>query len=174
MVYHFPLMHEMWIALMKGELSRLEAMADQMKDLPANCAWATFLRNHDEISLRDIDPDTHAQLLTFLDPEAHFMLGSDPAVRVATVFGGDREKILTAFKMLYAQHGSPVMYYGDEIGMPNLELLQGIQDARKYVRGDFDWAEASKQMKDPISLFNKTAAIIHGSLVPETIPSVAA
>ncbi len=168
MVYHFPLMREMWIALMTGDESRLEVLKNEMVDIPTNCAWATFLRNHDEINLRGIDPVVHAELLKLLDPEARFMLDQDPAVRIGSVFGSDQEKILTAFRMLYSSHGSPIMYYGDEIGTRNLAPVQGIQDARKYVRGDFDWAEASRQMKEPTSLFNKTAAIIHGPVVLKT------
>ena len=64
------------------------------------------------------------------------------------------EKILNAFKLLLSLPGSPVIYYGSEIGMKNLDLSELPRDTRKYVRGDFDWQEAERQIKDPSSLLN--------------------
>ena len=171
MAYHFPLMEAMWIALAIGERSGVEKMVAESFNIPENCGWATFLRNHDEISLSTLQPEARARLVAFLDPQHlyPFKKGEYTSVRIANVFNGDVQKIAVAFEILYSQPGSPIMYYGDEIGMKNLPLAEGIIDTRKYVRGAFDWQEAEKQMADPDSLFNRVAQIIHN--VPASQPA---
>ena len=82
---------------------------------------------------------------------------------MATIFKGDKNKILEAFKLLFDAPGSPVIYYGDEIGMQNLKLTDKPIDSRLYVRGDFDWEEAQKQVQNPTSLYNKLASIVKDS-----------
>ena len=81
-------------------------------------------------------------------------------MRVATVFGGDKNKILNIFKILFDLPGSPVIYYGSEIGMKNLELDIPPLDNRIYVRGNFDWPEAERQMRDKDSLLNQISEMI--------------
>jgi maltose alpha-D-glucosyltransferase/alpha-amylase len=162
MAYHFPLMEQMWLSLMDHDKSGVEKVIAESFDIPDNCQWATFLRNHDEISLATLSPDDRIRLVDFLDPKYEYLFKKAKAtsMRVASVFGGDREKIESAFELLYGTPGAPIMYYGDEIGMRNLPHHDSVIDTRRYVRGQFDWEEAKAQMKDPDSLFNKSAQII--------------
>jgi len=157
MAYNFPLMEQMWMALMFGEDDRVADMVEQsFRDIPDNCQWAVFLRNHDEISLSTLSIEERRELIEALDPTYAYLFikAKTTALRVASALGGDQEKILEAFAMLYSTPGAPVMYYGDEIGMRNLPPQDGIVDTRKYVRGEFDWNEVEKQMKDTSSLWN--------------------
>lgn len=165
MVYHFGLMEQMWLALERNNPSLAETMAHASFAIPDNCQWATFLRNHDEISLTTLDKAERKELVDFLDPEHSHMFKKMGAtsMRLASVFRGDRAKIVDALKLFYSLPGSPVMYYGDEIGMLNLSLQPGIVDTRKYVRGVFDWQEADRQIADPHSLFHEVAALIAAS-----------
>jgi len=163
MVYHFPLMEQMWLGIAFGDTAPLQTMIkESFRDIPDNCQWAVFLRNHDEISLATLDEAGRAQLVNTLDP-AHtypFNNGTTTSVRVATALRNNEERVREAFEMLYSTPGAPIMYYGDEIGMQNLPVQEGIVDTRKYVRGPFDWTEAEAQMKDPDSLWSHTQAII--------------
>jgi glycosidase len=150
----------MWFALMSGESTRLDHMVKGALDIPESCAWVTFLRNHDEISLRTLGVLERRALIDYVDPERRYMFGEFPAVRIASIYNGDREKILRALNMLYSLPGSPVMYYGDEIGMRNLPVEKDILDTRRYVRGTFDREVAKLQMQDAGSLFNEVAQIV--------------
>ena len=163
MAYHFPLMDKMWLALMENDDAEYREMIEESFDIPDNCQWATFLRNHDELAVATLPLDKRAAFIDFIDPEHRYLwkkLGAS-SVRVAEALKGDTEKILEAFKLLYDAPGAPVMYYGDEIGMRNLPLMEGVIDTRVYVRGTLDWEEAERQMKDPNSLFSHTALLVH-------------
>jgi len=163
MAYHFPLAEQLWMALAFRDRLPLQAMIERsFKDIPDNCAWAVFLRNHDEISLATLEEDARAQLIDALDPLHEYLFNKGDAIslRAANALHGDPQKIREAFELLYSMPGTPIMYYGDEIGMRNLSVQEGIVDTRRYVRGAFDWQEAERQIKDPGSLWNSTREII--------------
>ncbi len=162
MMYHFPLMAEMWRALQGGDDSAVREMITTSFAIPENCQWGVFLRNHDEIELRFLpSQEVRSSLLAFMDPKREYMFNKGQATskRIASIFDND-ESIINAFKLLYSTPGAPIMYYGDEIGQKNLPLRAGVTDTRKYVRGDFDWKEAGRQMGDSDSLLSRTAKII--------------
>lgn len=162
MMYHFPLMAEFWLAIRHNDPARVARMVETSFAIPENCAWGVFLRNHDEIELRFLDSQSVRQdLLNFMDPKGEYLFnkGVATAMRVASILGGDKERILSAFRLLYSTTGTPIMYYGDEIGMKNLPVSHFV-DTRRYVRGVFDWNEAEKQLADPHSLVRSTAEII--------------
>ncbi|MES2203323.1 MAG: alpha-amylase family glycosyl hydrolase [Patescibacteria group bacterium] len=164
LAYHFPLMEQLWlnILLRKGDIAQ---MIQDTYNIPKNCQWVTFLRNHDEISLRTLPAVESDQLVRALDPEKRYLFrkGQTTCVRVATALGGDESKILAALRLLYEQPGVPVMYYGDELGMPNSSLTGDRFDTRRYVRGTFDWAHTDKQMADPDSLWHRVSLVIKSS-----------
>jgi maltose alpha-D-glucosyltransferase/alpha-amylase len=168
MVYHFPLMEAMWLAVQYNDPSRVRAMIDHSFAIPENCQWGVFLRNHDEISLATLAPDERARLVDFLDPkhEYPFNKGKSTSMRVASALRGDRTAMHMAFALLYSTPGAPIMYYGDEIGMRNLPVVAEILDTRKYVRGVFDWREAEKEIADPTSLFHEVATLIKNAPAP--------
>ena len=76
-----------------------------------------------------------------------------------TIFNGDKEQIVKAFRMLFEADGAKIIYYGDEIGMENVDIEAGI-DTRRGVRGKFDWELANKEINDPSSLFSCVKSII--------------
>ncbi len=165
MMYNFPMMAQMWLALLHDDRTLVANMVEESLNIPDNCQWAVFLRNHDEIELRFLEsPKIRADLLAFLDPKREYLFNKEVAtsMRVASVFDGDRIKIRKAFELLYSIPGAPIMYYGDEIGMKNLPLMPRTLDSRKYVRGPFQWQEAGRQIATPDSLFHDVATLIEG------------
>src|SRR5207253_2716253 len=103
MMYHFPLMAQMWLALRHNDPTLVSDMVATSFDIPENCQWGVFLRNHDEIELRFLESaDVRADLLEFLDPKREYLYNKEAAtcMRVASVFGGDRAKIRAAFELL--------------------------------------------------------------------------
>ena len=161
MVFNFHLMSAMFMALKRGDKTILENISKNSSNIPDNCQWATFLRNHDELTLEHLSPARREELLKWLDPEKKYTFENlGASMRIATIFKGDKEKIIEAFKMHIEAVGSPVIYYGDEIGMENVKLTSKPKDSRLYVRNNFDWVEAERQEKDPESLFNNVKELL--------------
>jgi len=164
MVYNFPLMERMWLSLVDGNRGQLDEAIIESATIPENCAWATFLRNHDEMALGMLTPEERHRLIDSFDPKHEFLFnkGEATSMRVASALHNDKKKILKAIELLYSVPGTPVMYYGDEIGMLNLPVGDLLIDSRRYVRGRFDWSAAEAQAQDPESLLNQIAHIIQG------------
>ncbi|KKS36663.1 MAG: hypothetical protein A3G49_05940 [Candidatus Sungbacteria bacterium RIFCSPLOWO2_12_FULL_41_11] len=162
MAFHFHLMSKMFLTLKRGNRKIAEKIIKKSFAIPKNCQWATFLRNHDDLTLAHAADKERTELLKYYDKEGAYGFIGDKGIsaRLATLLDGDESKILEAFKMLFDFPGSPVIYYGDEIGMRNLNFAKPPLDSRRYVRGDFDWKEAEKQTADPDSLLNKIIAVI--------------
>jgi maltose alpha-D-glucosyltransferase/alpha-amylase len=117
MAYHFPLMPRIYMAIAQEDRFPIADILRQTPDIPENCQWALFLRNHDELTLEmvtDIERDylwsTYAT-----DPRARINLGIRR--RLAPLMDNDRRKIELMNSLLLSLPGTPIIYYGDEIGM---------------------------------------------------------
>jgi maltose alpha-D-glucosyltransferase/alpha-amylase len=117
MAYHFPLMPRIYMAIAQEDRFPISDILRQTPDIPANCQWALFLRNHDELTLEmvtDVERDylwsTYAT-----DPRARINLGIRR--RLASLMDNDRRKIELMNSLLMSLPGTPIIYYGDEIGM---------------------------------------------------------
>ncbi|MBV9558871.1 MAG: maltose alpha-D-glucosyltransferase [Bradyrhizobium sp.] len=117
MAYHFPLMPRIYMAIAQEDRFPITDILRQTPDIPANCQWALFLRNHDELTLEmvtDVERDylwsTYAN-----DPRARINLGIRR--RLAPLMDNDRRKIELMNSLLLSFPGTPIIYYGDEIGM---------------------------------------------------------
>ena len=117
MAYHFPLMPRIYMAIAQEDRFPITDILRQTPDIPANCQWALFLRNHDELTLEmvtDVERDylwsTYAN-----DPRARINVGIRR--RLAPLMDNDRRKIELMNSLLMSFPGTPIVYYGDEIGM---------------------------------------------------------
>jgi maltose alpha-D-glucosyltransferase/alpha-amylase len=117
MAYHFPLMPRIYMAIAQEDRFPIADILRQTPDIPENCQWALFLRNHDELTLEmvtDVERDylwsTYAN-----DPRARINLGIRR--RLASLMDNDRRKIELMNSLLFSFPGTPIIYYGDEIGM---------------------------------------------------------
>ena len=117
MAYHFPLMPRIYMAIAQEDRFPITDILRQTPDIPANCQWTLFLRNHDELTLEmvtDVERDylwsTYAT-----DPRARINLGIRR--RLASLMDNDRRKIELMNSLLMSFPGTPIIYYGDEIGM---------------------------------------------------------
>jgi maltose alpha-D-glucosyltransferase / alpha-amylase len=117
MAYHFPLMPRIYMAIAQEDRFPIADILRQTPDIPDNCQWAMFLRNHDELTLEmvtDVERDylwsTYAS-----DPRARINLGIRR--RLAPLMDNDRRKIELMNSLLLSFPGTPIIYYGDEIGM---------------------------------------------------------
>jgi maltose alpha-D-glucosyltransferase/alpha-amylase len=117
MAFHFPLMPRIWIALRKEDSWPIIDIMEQTPAIPENCQWALFLRNHDELTLEMVTDDERDYMWNeyAIDPRSRINLGIRR--RLAPLVDNSRRRIELLTSLLLSLHGTPVMYYGDEIGM---------------------------------------------------------
>ena len=117
MAFHFPLMPRIFMAVAQEDRHPIIEILAQTPEIPENCQWAIFLRNHDELTLEMVtDRERDYMYLTYAtDPRARLNLGIRR--RLAPLMEGNRSKIELMTSLLLSMPGSPIIYYGDEIGM---------------------------------------------------------
>ncbi|MBI2035839.1 MAG: trehalose synthase [Candidatus Liptonbacteria bacterium] len=164
MVYNFPLAEKMILALKRSDPDLLQEIVQASLDIPKNCSWAVFLRNHDDLSLATLKPEEHKEIFNYFDPEYKLRFGDGISLRLANFFNNDPQKIIEAFELLFSLPGSQVIYYGDEIGMGNLPLTPGIKDTRLTVRAEMNWKLAEAEMNNPNSIFTAVAKLAHDKI----------
>ncbi|MBT8491574.1 MAG: putative maltokinase, partial [Deltaproteobacteria bacterium] len=135
MNFHFPLMPRMFMAVHQENNFPILDILEQTPDIPDNCQWAIFLRNHDELTLEMVtDEDRDYMYRVYAeDPRARINLGIRR--RLAPLLR-ERRKLELMTGMLLSLPGTPVLYYGDEIGMGDNYYL-GDRDA---VRTPMQWS----------------------------------
>ncbi len=117
MAYHFPLMPRIYMAIAQADRFPITDILRQTPEIPNNCQWALFLRNHDELMLEMVtDHERDYLWQTYAtDPRARLNLGIRR--RLAPLMDNDRRKIELMTSLLMSLPGTPIIYYGDEIGM---------------------------------------------------------
>jgi maltose alpha-D-glucosyltransferase / alpha-amylase len=117
MAYHFPLMPRIYMAIAQEDRFPITDIMRQTPDIPGNCQWALFLRNHDELTLEMVTDSERDYLWSTYaaDPRARINLGIRR--RLAPLMDNDRRKIELMNSLLLSFPGTPIIYYGDEIGM---------------------------------------------------------
>lgn len=155
MAYHFPLMPRIYMAIAQEDRFPITDILRQTPDIPNNCQWALFLRNHDELTLEmvtDVERDylwsTYAN-----DPRARINVGIRR--RLAPLMDNDRRKIELMNSLLLSFPGTPIIYYGDEIGMGDNIYLGD----RNGVRTPMQWSpdrNGGFSRADPARLYAPT------------------
>jgi maltose alpha-D-glucosyltransferase/alpha-amylase len=136
MAFRFPLMPRMFMAIAKGDSTAIVDNLDQSPDIPANCQWCTFLRNHDELTVEMVTGEERQFLWDFYAPEPRMRLNLGIRRRLAPLLNGDIDKIELLYAILFSLPGAPIIYYGDEIGMGDNIWLND----RDGVRTPMQWS----------------------------------
>jgi maltose alpha-D-glucosyltransferase / alpha-amylase len=135
MAFHFPVMPRIYMSLAMGDRTPLVDILNATPPISQNNQWATFLRNHDELTLEMVSPEERQFMWDYYAPEARMRLNLGIRRRLAPLLGGDRMKIELLNSILFTLPGSPIIYYGDEIGMGDTIWL----DDRDGVRTPMQW-----------------------------------
>ena len=136
MNFHFPLMPRIFMALAKVDRTPIEEIIARTPALPSVCQWGTFLRCHDELTLEMVTPEEREFMWNFYAPEPRMRLNLGIRRRLAPLLDNDMDRIKVANSILLTFIGSPVLYYGDEIGMGDNIWL----DDRDGVRTPMQWS----------------------------------
>jgi maltose alpha-D-glucosyltransferase/alpha-amylase len=138
MAYHFPLMPRLFMAIHQEDRFPVADVLSRTPAIPETCQWALFLRNHDELTLEMVTEEErdYMYLAYTADPEARLNVGIRR--RLAPLLANDRRRIELLTALLFSLPGTPIIYYGDEIGMgDNIELGD-----RHGVRTPMQWSAA--------------------------------
>ncbi|WP_276496587.1 maltose alpha-D-glucosyltransferase [Pontibacter litorisediminis] len=137
MNYHFPIMPRLFMSLKMEDRYPIIDIFNQTPAIPESCQWAMFLRNHDELTLEMVTDEERDYMYKVYtkDPQARINLGIRH--RLAPLLGNDRAKIELMNVLLFSMRGTPVVYYGDEIGMGD-----------NYYLGDRDGVRTPMQWND--------------------------
>jgi maltose alpha-D-glucosyltransferase/alpha-amylase len=135
MCFHFPAMPRLYMALAKQDRTSVVDVLADTPPIPENAQWATFLRNHDELTLEMVTEEDRQFMWNHYSPDPKQRINLGIRRRLAPLMGNDRRKIELMNSMLFTLPGTPVLYYGDEIGMgDNIQLFD-----RNGVRTPMQW-----------------------------------
>ena len=152
MAFHFPLMPRMYMALAREDRYPITDILRQTPDIPDNCQWAIFLRNHDELTLEMVTDRERDYLWQFYAAETRARINLGIRRRLAPLLTGDRRMIELLNSLLMSMPGTPIVYYGDEIGMGDNIFLGD----RNGVRTPMQWSpdrNAGFSRADPERLY---------------------
>lgn len=186
MGFHFPLMPRIFMSLKRQEPSAIVEILRRTPAIPESTQWCLFLRNHDELTLEMVTPEERAWMWEQFAPDPRMRLNLGIRRRLAPLLNNDRRQIEMATSLLFTLPGSPILYYGDEIGMGDniwLNDRDGVRTPMQWSagrNGGFSGAEpdrlflppidqtpysyhqvnAESQMKDPHSLWHAVQRMI--------------
>lgn len=117
MAFHFPIMPRLFMAVRMEDRYPLVDILNQTPDIPENSQWAIFLRNHDELTLEMVTEEERDYMYRVYANDIQARINLGIRRRLAPLLGNDRKRIELLSALLFSLPGTPVIYYGDEIGM---------------------------------------------------------
>ncbi len=135
MAYHFPLMPRMYMAIAQEDRHPVVEILAQTPEIPPHCQWAIFLRNHDELTLEMVTSKERDYLYKTYAADKRARINLGIRRRLAPLLENDRARIELMNSLLLSMPGTPVLYYGDEIGMGD-NIFLGDRDG---VRTPMQW-----------------------------------
>ncbi|HEU5271169.1 MAG TPA: alpha-amylase family protein [Jatrophihabitans sp.] len=137
MLFAFNLNAQLWLALARRDAEPLVQAVAGLPRLPAGAQWATFLRNHDELDLSKLTDEQRNDVLTEFAPRADMRIYQRGIRRrLAPMMKGDRRRMELAYSLQFSLPGTPVLLYGEEIGMAENLALPGRQAIRTLMQWD--------------------------------------
>ena len=185
MMLNFPVNQRLFYALATADLGPLVTALEQTAKRPANAQWVQFLRSHDELDLGRLSDEQREKVFAAFGPEKRMQL-YDRGIRrrLAPMLHNDRQRLELAFSLLFSLPGTPMMQYGDEIGigddlrLPERECARtpmqwtpgrhaGFSTAKTVVRPviadriySYKKVNVAEQRRDPHSLLNWTERVL--------------
>jgi trehalose synthase len=136
MLFDFPVMQATYLSLARGDARPLRAALEAEPEIPRECQWARFLRNHDELTLDQLSERERDEVFAAFGPDPGMQLfGRGLRRRFPPMVQGDQRRIRLAYSLLLSLPGTPVVFYGEEIGMGENLAIEG----RMSVRTPMQW-----------------------------------
>ncbi|MFH5821639.1 alpha-amylase family protein [Georgenia sp. AZ-5] len=137
MMFDFIAMQNLYLSLAREDARPLTRALLERPAIPADCQWATFVRNHDELTLDKLSEDERAEVFAAFGPEKEMQVfGRGLKRRVPPMLEGDPRRVRMVYSLLFSLPGTPTLYYGEEIGMGEDLRAEG----RMAVRTPMQWS----------------------------------
>jgi maltose alpha-D-glucosyltransferase/alpha-amylase len=139
MAFHFPLMPRMYMAIRKEDRSPIVEILAQTPPIPETCQWAVFLRNHDELTLEMVTDEERDYMYREYARDPRMRINIGIRRRLAPLLDNGRRQIELMTALLLTMPGTPVIYYGDEIGMGDNIYLGDRNGVRTPMQWNASW-----------------------------------
>jgi maltose alpha-D-glucosyltransferase / alpha-amylase len=152
MAFHFPVMPRMFMALRQEDRHAITEILHQTPEIPDTCQWALFLRNHDELTLEMVTDEERDYMYQVYASDPQMRLNLGIRRRLAPLMENSRRRVELLNSLLFSLPGTPIVYYGDEIGMGDNIYLGD----RNGVRTPMQWSgdrNGGFSRADPARLF---------------------
>ena len=138
LVFNFTVNQAMYLALAREEAAPLGRALVALPAIPEDCQWANFVRNHDELTLDKLSEEERQEVFAAFGPEEELQLyGRGLRRRLPTMLDGDERRIRLVYSLAFSLPGTPVLFYGEEIGMAENLAIEG----RYSVRAPMQWSD---------------------------------
>ncbi len=138
MLFNFPVMQALYLALARQDARPLARSLERLPDIPEDCQWAIFVRNHDELTLDQLRDEERREVFEAFGPEDNMQLyGRGLRRRLPPMLDGDPQRVRLVYSLLFSLPGTPVLFYGEEIGMGENLAVEG----RMSVRTPMQWTD---------------------------------
>jgi maltose alpha-D-glucosyltransferase/alpha-amylase len=156
MAFHFPLMPRMFMSVRQEDRHPIVEIMRQTPDIPENCQWAMFLRNHDELTLEMVTDEERDYMYQAYAADPQMRINVGIRRRLAPLLENSRRRIELLNSLLFSMPGTPIIYYGDEIGMGDNIYLgdrNGVRTPMQWTgdrNGGFSRADPARLYAPPI------------------------
>jgi trehalose synthase len=138
LVFNFSVMQRIYLALARQDATPVERALADLPPVPFDSQWATFLRNHDELTLDQLSDDERQEVFDAFGPDPDMQVyGRGLRRRLPPMLGGHPQRLRMAYSLLLSLPGTPVLFYGEEIGMGENLAVAG----RMAVRTPMQWSD---------------------------------
>jgi maltose alpha-D-glucosyltransferase/alpha-amylase len=159
MVLSFTVNQAMYLALARGDAGPLRAALEALPEIPEDGQWANFVRNHDELTLDKLSEEERSEVFAAFGPEEELQLyGRGLRRRLPTMVGGDERRMRMLYSLAFALPGTPVLFYGEEIGMAENLAIPGRYSVRAPMQWSADRHGGFSECADPEALCRPVVA----------------
>jgi trehalose synthase len=141
LIFSFTVNQAMFLALAREDATPLAHALEALPPIPEDCQWANFVRNHDELTLDKLSDEEREEVFAAFGPEEELQLyGRGLRRRLPSMLGGDGQRIRMVYSLAFSLPGTPVLFYGEEIGMAENLAIPG----RYSVRAPMQWSDEAQ------------------------------
>jgi trehalose synthase len=163
MCFDFLSMQHLYLSLARADARPLVDALLTRPEIPRTAQWATFVRNHDELTLDQLSEDERQEVFAAFGPEPDMQLyGHGLRRRLPTMLGGDPRRLRMVYSLLFSLPGTPVLFYGEEIGMGENLAIPG----RMAVRTPMQWTDDVNGGFSPASGRKLVRPVVDGAYGP--------